>query len=389
MLEGVAKSKPVRPGRIYGAPGDGMSGHISLLTALAFIALWLLVTEMGWIKPLFLPSPLAVWDKFVIALTEGVSNSTLAQHTLASLGRVLGAFLLALVTAVPVGILMGVNRVVRGLFDPIIEFYRPLPPLAYLPLIIIWLGIGEFPKVFLIYLAIFAPMAIAARAGVRSVSTEQIHAAYAMGATRAQVIGHVILKAALPEIFTGMRIGIGVGWTTLVAAEMVAAHRGLGFMVLNAAEYLASDTVIMGIVVIGVFAFAFDLMIRYLEKALIPWKAKCDGSRSDLVGRPGQPLLKHFNGPTAARPAKPCPGVNKEFRHDRRRSCKAFRRLQQARHRQRDGLFRRRLRLQRRCRPGGLRQAHRRRRSDRRCLLRRMDGNAGCPLGSSQPLRPR
>lgn len=251
-----------------------MSGHISLLTALTLVALWLLVTEMQWVRPLFLPSPLAVWDKFVIALTEGVSNSTLAQHTLASLGRVLGAFALALVTAVPIGILMGVNRVMRGLFDPIIEFYRPLPPLAYLPLIIIWLGIGEFPKVFLIFLAIFAPMAIAARAGVRSVSIEQIHAAYAMGASRRQVISHVILKAALPEIFTGMRIGIGVGWTTLVAAEMVAAHRGLGFMVLNAAEFLASDTVIMGIIVIGVFAFAFDLLIRRLEKALIPWKGK-------------------------------------------------------------------------------------------------------------------
>ena len=274
MLERVAKSRPVRPGRIYGAPGDGMSGHISLLTALALVGLWLLVAEMGWVKPLFLPSPLAVWDKFVVAMTEGVSNSTLTQHTLASLGRVLGAFILALVTAVPVGILMGVNRVFRGFFDPIIEFYRPLPPLAYLPLIIIWLGIGEFPKVFLIYLAIFAPMAIAARAGVRSVSTEQIHAAYAMGATRMQVITQVILKAAMPEIFTGMRIGIGVGWTTLVAAEMVAAHRGLGFMVLNAAEYLASDTVIMGIIVIGVFAFAFDLLIRHLEKVLIPWKGK-------------------------------------------------------------------------------------------------------------------
>ncbi len=149
---------------------------------------------------------------------------------------------------------------------------------------------------FLIYLAIFAPMAIAARAGVRSVSTEQIHAAYAMGATRAQVIGHVILKAALPEIFTGMRIGIGVGWTTLVAAEMVAAHRGLGFMVLNAAEYLASDTVIMGIVVIGVFAFAFDLMIRYLERRSFPGRARCDGSRSDLVGRPGQPLSSISTG---------------------------------------------------------------------------------------------
>src|SRR5690606_35384575 len=145
--------------------------------------------------------------------------------------------------------MMGVNRVARGLFDPVIEFYRPLPPLAYLPLVIIWFGIGEFPKIFLIYLAIFAPMAIAARAGVKSVSMEQIHAAYSMGGTNRQIVWYVILKSALPEIFTGMRIGIGVGWSTLVAAEMVAADRGLGFMVLNAAQYLASDTVIMGIII--------------------------------------------------------------------------------------------------------------------------------------------
>ncbi|HWT64313.1 MAG TPA: ABC transporter permease subunit [Ochrobactrum sp.] len=277
MLDRVIRSqsaKPVKAGKIFGAPGDGASGMISLATASFLIALWFLVTETGWIKPLFLPSPVAVWDKFILALTEGVSNSTLWQHTLASIGRVFGAFALALITAVPIGVLMGVNRVVRGLFDPIIEFYRPLPPLAYLPLVIIWLGIGEFPKVFLIYLAIFAPMAIAARAGVRSVSIEQIHAAYAMGATRWQVISQVIMKAALPEIFTGMRIGIGVGWTTLVAAEMVAANRGLGFMVLNAAENLESDTVIMGIFIIGIFAFAFDLLIRYLEKVLIPWKGR-------------------------------------------------------------------------------------------------------------------
>lgn len=274
MLDRVTRAKPAKAGKIFGAPGDGASGMISLATATVLIALWFLVTESGWVKPLFLPSPLAVWEKFILALTEGVSNSTLWQHTLASISRVFGAFALALVTAVPIGILMGVNRFVRGLFDPIIEFYRPLPPLAYLPLVIIWLGIGEFPKVFLIFLAIFAPMAIAARAGVRSVSTEQIHAAYAMGATRGQVISQVIMKAALPEIFTGMRIGIGVGWTTLVAAEMVAANRGLGFMVLNAAENLESDTVIMGILIIGIFAFAFDLLIRYLEKVLIPWKGR-------------------------------------------------------------------------------------------------------------------
>lgn len=266
--------KPATPGKVYGAPGAGYSGFISMMTAVVLIALWFLITSMGWVKPIFLPSPFAVYGKFIEAWTEGVANSTLLQHTGASLGRVMGAFGLALLTAVPVGIMMGVNRIARGLFDPVIEFYRPLPPLAYLPLVIIWFGIGEFPKVFLIYLAIFAPMAIAARSGVKSVSIEQIHAAYAMGASSRQIISHVILKAALPEIFTGMRIGIGVGWTTLVAAEMVAASRGLGFMVLNAAQYLASDTVIMGIIVIGFFALIFDLLLRHLEKVLIPWKGK-------------------------------------------------------------------------------------------------------------------
>jgi len=266
--------KPAAPGKVYGAPGAGYSSHISLITTIALIALWFLATSTGWVKPLFLPSPFAVYDKFISAMTDGVANSTLAEHAMASLTRVFSAFFLACVTAVPIGILMGVNRYARGIFDPPIEFYRPLPPLAYLPLIIIWFGIGEFPKILLIYLAIFAPMAIAARAGVRSVSIEQIHAAYAMGGSRMQIVWHVILKAAMPEIFTGLRIGIGVGWTTLVAAEMVAADRGLGFMVLNAAQFLASDIVIMGIIVIGVFAFAFDLLVRYVEKFAIPWKGR-------------------------------------------------------------------------------------------------------------------
>lgn len=273
-LSSTKKRRSAEPGKVYGAPGAGYSGHISAMTAIVLIALWFLVTGMGWIKPIFLPSPFAVYDKFIEAATIGVANSTLAQHTMASLTRVMSAFFLCLVTAVPLGIFMGVNRVMRGLFDPIIEFYRPLPPLAYLPLVIIWFGIGEFPKIFLIFLAIFAPMAIAARAGVKSVSMEQIHAAYAMGGSRRQIIFHVILKAAMPEIFTGMRIGIGVGWTTLVAAEMVAAARGLGFMVLNAAQYLASDTVIMGIIVIGFFALIFDMLLRYLERVMIPWKGK-------------------------------------------------------------------------------------------------------------------
>jgi taurine transport system permease protein len=267
-------TRAATPGQVYGAPGQGRSTTISVVTTIVLIALWFLITNMGWIKPLFLPTPQAVWGKFVLALTDGVANSTLLEHTEWSLMRVFGAFALSCVTAIPIGILMGTNRVMRGIFDPPIEFYRPLPPLAYLPLMIIWFGIDELSKILLIYLAIFAPMAISARAGVRSVGIEQIHAAYAMGASRLQIIWHVVLPAATPEILTGMRIGIGFGWTTLVAAEMVAATRGLGFMVLNAAQYLQSDTVIMGIIVIGLFAFAFDLLMRHIEKVLVPWKGK-------------------------------------------------------------------------------------------------------------------
>ncbi|WP_408342300.1 ABC transporter permease subunit [Paraburkholderia aromaticivorans] len=266
--------KPARPGDTFGVPGQGSSVATSLITVAAFVGLWFAATNLHWIKPLFLPSPQAVYAKFIFVATEGFANSTLAQHTGISLLRVFGAFLLACVSAIPVGVMMGVSRFARGAFDPPIEFYRPLPPLAYLPLIIIWFGIGEFSKVLLIYLAIFAPLAIAARAGVRSVSIEQIHAAYSMGASRTQVVLYVILKSAMPEIFTGMRIGIGVGWTTLVAAEMVASTSGLGFMVLNAAEFLASDVVIMGIIVIGFFALCFDLLMRYIERVLVPWKGR-------------------------------------------------------------------------------------------------------------------
>jgi taurine transport system permease protein len=177
-------------------------------------------------------------------------------------------------TAVPIGVAMGMSRIARGIFDPPIEFYRPLPPLSYLPLIIIWFGIDELPKVLLIYLACFAPLALAARSGMKSASPEQIHAAYSMGATYWQVILHVILPAALPEILVGMRIAIGFGWTTLVAAEMVAAHVGLGQMVLNASNFLRTDIVIMGIVVIGVVAYLFDLFMRWVERKLVPWKGR-------------------------------------------------------------------------------------------------------------------
>jgi len=265
---------PVLPGESYGAPGVGNSMGISVVTSIALIFLWWLVSNMGWIEPLFLPSPEAVLKKFIDIWNEDFSGATLWGHTKSSLFRVFSAFFLACLTAIPVGIAMGVNRIFRGIFDPPIEFYRPIPPLGYLPMTIIWLGIDDTQKITLIYLAVFAPMALNARAGVRSVTIEQIQMAYSLGATRIQVIWHVILKGAMPEILTGMRIGIGFGWTTLVAAEMVAAEAGIGHMVLSAAEFLVTDVVVMGIFVIGAIAYLFDLFMRFVERQVVPWKGK-------------------------------------------------------------------------------------------------------------------
>ncbi|WP_246479475.1 ABC transporter permease subunit [Kaustia mangrovi] len=273
-LASLWRASPAQPGDVYGRPGQGTSTLISVVTSVSLIALWWLATHLGWVQPLFLPSPEAIIGKFFRYLNADFGGATLWEHAGWSLFRVFSAFALACLTAIPIGLGMGINRVIRGVFDPPIEFYRPIPPLGYLPLTIIWLGIDDVQKIVLIFLAMFAPMALSARAGVRSVSIEMIHAAYSMGATRGQVIRHVISNGALPEILTGMRIGIGFGWTTLVAAEMVAAEAGLGHMVLNAAEFLNTDVVIMGIVLIGIIAYAFDLFMRWLERRLVPWKGR-------------------------------------------------------------------------------------------------------------------
>jgi taurine transport system permease protein len=268
------RMRPVKPGETYGVPGQGDSYIISLTTGLVLLAIWLLFTEMGWVRPLFGPSPFAVVEAFYDTATEGYANARLLEHTWISFVRVFGAFLLACIIGIPLGLAMGMSRVSRGMFDPPIEFYRPIPPLAYLPLMIVWAGIGESSKILLMFLSILAPLALGARSGVRSAPIEQIHAAYSLGATRWQVLWQVILPAAMPEILTAMRVGIGFGWTTLVAAEMVAATRGLGFMVLTAGQFLQTDVVIMGIIIIAAIAYAFDLLMRWVERRLVPWKGR-------------------------------------------------------------------------------------------------------------------
>ncbi|MFS1290689.1 taurine ABC transporter permease TauC [Pseudomonas piscis] len=244
---------------------------ISVLTLVGLLALWWAVTASGLVEPLFLPSPGAVLQKGWLLTTSGYMDATLWQHLAASLQRIGLGLGLAVLTAIPVGIAIGANRVARGVLDPLIEFYRPIPPLAYLPLIVIWCGIGELSKVLLIYLAIFAPIAIATATGVRTVDPAKLRAAQSLGATRAQLIRHVILPSALPDILTGIRIGLGVGWSTLVAAELIAATSGLGFMVQSAAQFLVTDVVVLGILVIAVIAFAMEMGLRALQRKLVPW----------------------------------------------------------------------------------------------------------------------
>ncbi|SEL39600.1 taurine transport system permease protein [Roseateles sp. YR242] len=265
---------PLRKVSRPSVPGAGSSAWISAATVFAGLLLWWGVTAASWVKPLFLPSPAAVAQQFSEYLTGRANDLPLWRHLAASLGRVMLAFGLACVTAVPLGIAMGLSRWARGLLDPPLEFYRPLPPLAYLPLIIIWFGIDEVPKVLLIYLSCFAPLALAARSGLRSAAPEQLHAAASMGANRWQLMWHVALPAALPEILVGMRVALGFGWTTLVAAEMVAASSGLGQMVLNASNFLRTDIVVMGILVIGGVAWSFDLLMRAVERRVVPWRGR-------------------------------------------------------------------------------------------------------------------
>ncbi|HPU81523.1 taurine ABC transporter permease TauC [Accumulibacter sp.] len=245
---------------------------ISALTIAVLLLVWWSTTTAGLIAPLFLPSPQAVLSKFWLVSTTGFMDSTLWQHLAASLGRVVCALLAAVVLAIPTGIAIGLSRIAQGMLDPLIELYRPVPPLAYLPLIVIWFGIGELSKVLLIFLAIFAPIAIATAGGVRQVSQNRLRAAQSLGATRWQLLRFVVLPSAVPDILTGIRIGLGTGWSTLVAAELVAATSGLGFMVQSAAQFLVTDVVILGIAVIALIAFALELSLRALSRRLAPWR---------------------------------------------------------------------------------------------------------------------
>lgn len=261
--------------RMHGFGAEGRPTRaISLATAAAIIAAWWLVSTLELVSPLFLPRPDEVWAQLVLIARDGYAGASLWDHVSASLTRIASAALIATSIGVPLGLLMGLNRWAKGVFDVPIEFYWPLPPLAYLPLMIIWLGIGETSKIALLVLAMFAPICLSAQAGVRALPIERVNGALTLGASRRQLFLDVVLPSALPEILTGIRIALGVGWSTLVAAELIASTRGIGFMIMSAAQFLATDVVFVGIGIIAALAFGFTLLMRFAETKLVPWRGK-------------------------------------------------------------------------------------------------------------------
>ena len=245
-----------------------------LTTIITLLAAWYAMTAYGLVSDVLMPAPLKVWNCFLTIASEGYKDNSLRVHLQDSMARLLGSFALVVVTAIPLGLASGTNSKIRAIFDPLVEFYRPLPPLAYYTLLVLWMGIENSSKVALLFLAGFAPVYLSCVAGVSRIRQDLINGAYTLGASRRQVFFHVILPATLPDIFTGLKTSLGFTYTTLVAAEMVAAVSGIGWMVLDASKFLRSDVIFVGIIIMGITGVLLDRVIRVLEEKIVPWRGK-------------------------------------------------------------------------------------------------------------------
>lgn len=228
---------------------------------------WSLLTAGDWIDPVFMPSPLRVLQRFQTWLMD----DDLLRDTAISVYRVGAGFVLSAVLALPIGLLIGAYRPIEALLEPLTDFIRYMPAVAFIPLVMLWFGIGESAKISIIFIGTFFQMVLMVAENVRLVPRAQIEAAQTMGATRGEIVKLVLLQSAKPAILDTLRITMGWAWTYLVVAELVAANSGLGYAILKAQRYLKTDTIFAGIVLIGVIGLLMDQAFRWLHRRAFPW----------------------------------------------------------------------------------------------------------------------
>jgi ABC-type nitrate/sulfonate/bicarbonate transport system permease component len=256
---------------------SGRRGHFLLQLAplVAVALLWEALSAAGIVPENRLPPPTRVLGGLIELLKRGLPpGSHLLGHCVASLRRVLGGVAVALAAGIPLGLLMGSSARLRSLLNPFVELLRPIPPLAWVPLAILWLGIGDSSAVFIIFLGAFFPILLNTVAGVLSIERGLIEAAVILGASRREVFQKVLAPGALPATITGVRIAVGVGWMTVVAAEFtgVKSGYGLGYMIMTARDIQRADQIVAGMFVIGAIGFAMDALIRAAELRLLRWR---------------------------------------------------------------------------------------------------------------------
>lgn len=259
---------------------------IRLGALVGFLGVWWLVTWLQLIKPLYLPSPGSVWEAFVQAnsihpIAPGVPRYVIGEqgyylweHLLSSLQRIGVGVGFALIFAPLLGFLMATIHPLGTIIEPYLNFLRALPPLGYLGILLVWFGIGDTSKIWLLFLAAFPPITMATINGVRGVREDRVNAALSLGATRLQAWRYVVLPSTLPDILSGIRIAVGFAWTTVVAAELNAGNPGIGSLAYLSGTELRSPLTIACIIVIGIAAITLDLGIKGLERALVPWRGK-------------------------------------------------------------------------------------------------------------------
>jgi taurine transport system permease protein len=241
---------------------------------MAMVAAWQALCSSGAVRADLLPSPAAVWAAAVEVETQGYRGATLQGAAAATLGRLLAGFAAAAVAGVPLGLWMGTNRAADAALDWIIQVLRPLPPLSYMILLILWLGAGNLSKSALLFFTAFPIIAAASAAGARGVSRQRLQAALALGASPAQAFRHVVLPSAAPMIFTGLQIALAAAFSTVVSAELLAATDGLGWMVISAGTFLRQDVIILCILVLGGLGVTLAALLRGLDRRLVHWRGR-------------------------------------------------------------------------------------------------------------------